>query len=249
MANIAMACQAIFWQLPPFTAMAVCAMNMAMDDLEPELARIRERLTALRNARKLSMEALGSLIGTDASTVNKLEKGKLRISDVWIVKLAKALGVSAAALFTDSPQGKTEGSADLRHDLPIRGTAAGRHLRGGDFSLEKPVGQTWRPPNLRSAEDAYAFIVARSSMEPEFHDGALHIANPGRPAAPGDPVVVLTRFRPDGPVEATLGRLVEESETRVAVEKRQPPGSVTEFVPGTVIRVDRVLTSNEVFGV
>lgn len=43
----------------------------------------------------MSMAALGELLGTDASTVNKLEKGHMQMTERWIVAVAQALGVTA----------------------------------------------------------------------------------------------------------------------------------------------------------
>lgn len=55
-------------------------------------------LRAIRRARDLTLEQLGELIGTDASTVNKLEKGSMRLTDKWLLPLCKALDVSADQL-------------------------------------------------------------------------------------------------------------------------------------------------------
>jgi phage repressor protein C with HTH and peptisase S24 domain len=67
------------------------------------------------------MAALAEQIGTDASTVNKLEKGRMQLTERWLVEIANALGVSP-------------------NDLLIR-EAPTSSDRGFDFVAETPAGE------------------------------------------------------------------------------------------------------------
>jgi len=59
------------------------------------------RIKEFRKAMRLSQEALAHRIGTTRSQLVKLERGERRLSDVWLEKLAPALGVSQGALLGD----------------------------------------------------------------------------------------------------------------------------------------------------
>ncbi|MCG6115071.1 MAG: helix-turn-helix domain-containing protein [Mesorhizobium sp.] len=62
-------------------------------------------LRALRRSRELTLEQLGEMIGTDASTVNKLEKSSMRLTDKWLAPLSKALGASIDEILASPDEG------------------------------------------------------------------------------------------------------------------------------------------------
>lgn len=80
--------------------MAKSAICWAMIKTEenPQPNNIR----ALRRAQELSMATLGTKVGTDASTINKLEKGHMQLTERWLVPLASALGVSVDDILVSS---------------------------------------------------------------------------------------------------------------------------------------------------
>lgn len=211
--------------------------------LKDILARIDQRLEftglsesgAAKNAG-LSADAIRNI----RRAVNKGEDRR-GVSTNTIAALAPVLKTTTAWLL----EGDTDSAA---RDLPIRGTAEGRHLRGGAFSVDEPLmGYTWRPPVLVGAAQAYAFYVGKTSMEPEFREGQLYVAMPGRPVKQGDAVVVVTRAA-DG-TQANIGRLVSQDEAEIVIVKRQPERSTTRIPLAQVVSVDRVLDNNEIFGV
>ncbi|MDE4910359.1 helix-turn-helix domain-containing protein [Methylobacterium sp. 092160098-2] len=57
-------------------------------------------LARLRQDRGWSQDYLAGLMGTTRNQLAKLEGGSRRLSDVWIERAAKALGVDAGALVT-----------------------------------------------------------------------------------------------------------------------------------------------------
>jgi transcriptional regulator with XRE-family HTH domain len=66
------------------------------------LKRFGDRVRALRKERGLSQERLALEAGLDRTYVGGVERGERNISLANIGKLAKALGISIAKLFTEA---------------------------------------------------------------------------------------------------------------------------------------------------
>lgn len=62
------------------------------------------RIKKLRKAKGLTLEQLGSIMGTTGATVQRLENSKRKMSDKWMLKLKDALDVSIAELL-EEPEG------------------------------------------------------------------------------------------------------------------------------------------------
>ncbi|MES2015543.1 MAG: XRE family transcriptional regulator [Pseudomonadota bacterium] len=60
------------------------------------------RVSALREAQKLSLDALATLSGVSRSNISLIERGQSSASATVLDKLAAALGVSLSSLFEDS---------------------------------------------------------------------------------------------------------------------------------------------------
>lgn len=71
------------------------------------------RIRELREGRGLSMDKLARLANTSAPQINKLEKGERRLTQDWMVRIGRALGVSPAELIA------------AKGALPARAAAAG----------------------------------------------------------------------------------------------------------------------------
>jgi transcriptional regulator with XRE-family HTH domain len=72
---------------------------------------MRNNILKLRNERGLSQQKLADLVGTSGPQINRLEKGERRLSQDWMVKLAKALGVAPADLISDGKVKATPSAA------------------------------------------------------------------------------------------------------------------------------------------
>lgn len=70
--------------------------------------RIRELRLAVK-PKKLSQEALGNLVGTSKMTISDLEGGKMSLTQDYMRRIARALGVMPADLLPprDNPDGLT----------------------------------------------------------------------------------------------------------------------------------------------
>ncbi|OED44984.1 hypothetical protein AB832_01650 [Flavobacteriaceae bacterium (ex Bugula neritina AB1)] len=84
------------------TFIAVLSNNM---DISKNIKRIRE-------AKKLSQKEVISAIGMGAAQYSRIENGKTDPSVSTLVKIAKAMGVSMAELFTDKDVLKDINSID-----------------------------------------------------------------------------------------------------------------------------------------
>lgn len=57
--------------------------------------KIPSTLRALRSQRGLSMSAVSVLAGVDVAAISRIESGQARATPATVVKLARALGISA----------------------------------------------------------------------------------------------------------------------------------------------------------
>lgn len=62
---------------------------------------MENRLKLLRDAKGLTQEALGDLAGFSHSTIQRLEHGKIRMTEHHVTALARALGVDPVELIID----------------------------------------------------------------------------------------------------------------------------------------------------
>lgn len=69
------------------------------------------RIKYWRERRKLSMQKLADAVGTTPSTINKLEKGYMALTQEWMMRLAEALGIEQRDLLIE-PYGAGSGFED-----------------------------------------------------------------------------------------------------------------------------------------
>lgn len=60
------------------------------------------RIRELREARGLTLEQISERVETSVQQISRLERGDRRLTDEWMRKIARALGVPPAALLADS---------------------------------------------------------------------------------------------------------------------------------------------------
>lgn len=142
-------------------------------------------------------------------------------------------------------------SRDLARDVPVRGTALGSliddRFEGFDFFGSDPVDYVRRPPGLFSVRDAYAFFVNGDSMYPAHPHGVLRFANPHRPAAIGDTVVVQTKRWESDPGQGYIKVLRKRSASIITLEQFNPPATI-EIPVKYVVSVHKVPELNELYG-
>ncbi len=221
---------------------------------------LRDRIRNRLDETGMSPEEASRKAGLDKTYLRKLfERPASQPGAETLRKLADALDTTTAALLGEAkPQPivtDVRGAAvavppltAMPNDLPVRGTAAGSHLRGA-FELEPGI-VDWvrRPPALAGAANAYALYIEGTSMVPEHNPGDLRIVHPDRPPRIGDSVIVQVRISRDAAIEATIGHLLRRTERAVIIGKLNPKAEV-ELKRETVVAIHKVLTLNELFGV
>ena len=221
------------------------------------ISRIKQRLDELgKSVKSVSVEATGAtdtlrkiLDGTTKNpridTMRKVAAA-LGTTPEWLMGLE---GAAAPAISTDVRPANVPLPTrfDMPDDVPVRGTAAGSHLKGAFQFTSDAIDYVRRPPALMGARDIYALYVEGSSMEPQYFPGDLVYVHPHKPPRVGD-VIVVQAAVDDVNVEATLGVYLKRTEQFVVIQKRNPEAQV-QLKRERVKAIHKVLTTNELFGV
>lgn len=128
--------------------------------LDPSLLRVQKsdmanRLAHFRKKAGLSQEQLGKLLNSGRSTVAKLERGEIPLSDRWLDRLSVILKCSPADVLGD--------------EVPVVGQIGA----GGSVIFEDTGAQetTKRPPD--TAGELIGLEVVGESMLPKFDPGDI----------------------------------------------------------------------------
>lgn len=215
---------------------------------------MKNSIEKYRRAQKWSMERLGQAIGTDASTINKIEKGKINASAERMREIAAALGASVDDLLrADDDEGKpavrehAPRFQPAQQLIPVMGSAAGSLLQGAFQLTEGPIEYIEPPPALVNSTGIYALYVDGLSMEPMFRHGTKIVVSEYRPPRIGDAVVVQERRSDHGPILASLGILDTRNGDKVILRKLNPVGKV-EIQSDYVIAIHKVIDYSELLG-
>lgn len=160
------------------------------------------RIRELRLSAGLSQEELAERAGTKKAQISKLETGERRLTQDWMTRIARPLGVEPAELIAakgrvaapDTKKGDGERTlAVLEVDVRVTGGSGGAaHLDMADRS--EPVIAEWRLPSdmLRSQttappEGLRIIRVIGDSMAPMFNPGEKVLVDTGDrlPTPPG----------------------------------------------------------------
>jgi len=195
----------------------------------------KNNLKKFRLEKGWSLRTLGEAIGADPATIDKLEKGTMRLSDKYLVPLANALSVSASDLLANQniPQDKQTAQPKVitNQMIPVMGVAAGSALQGAMQITNGPIDYREKPRSLEHAQGVYALYVSGQSMEPMFRHGSLIIVSQYIPARIGNAVVVQ-EIR-DGSTYATIGILEPSSPSEIKLRKLNPSALIT--IPATQV--------------
>lgn len=198
----------------------------------------------------LSKEMLRKLLGNPEA----MPSGKN------LTALAKALEVTEQWLLTgdEAPQvvrsdvRPASAAYPMRHempnDVPVRGTAAGSHLRGAFQITSDTIDFVRRPPALMNVINLYSLYVEGTSMEPQYHPGDLVFVHPDKPPRLGDAVIIQCQIDAEGHSEATIGILSRRTAEKITIRKHNPAAEI-DLPRETVVTIHKVLTNNELFGI
>jgi transcriptional regulator with XRE-family HTH domain len=80
---------------------------------------IAQRIRALRKAHELTLDRLSELSGVSRSTISSIEREETSPTAAVLNKLADALGVSLAALFSDEARDATQSPISRLAQQPV----------------------------------------------------------------------------------------------------------------------------------
>lgn len=220
-------------------------------------------LQAIRLERNMTMQELADLVGTDASTINKLEKGKTALRETWLRKLSQALDVSSDEILKLQPataitprQGRATVQPPRRAErepagyvgsglIPLYGFAAGS-LAGEAHILTDVIDEVPAPPALRHVRDAYVLLTRNESMSPRYMPNEPLYIHPHQSVRPGDHVVIQVQMHEGGPIETWIKRFDTETADEIIVSQYNPPSRII-YKKQYVKAVHRVLPPGELF--
>jgi hypothetical protein len=134
--------------------------------------------------------------------------------------------------------------AELKKDLPVRATAAGKVVNG--FLLKESVEETVRrPPALEGVVGAYAIRVIGQSMSPLHKPRDLCIIHPHLPYSRGDSVIIQTKIREGAAIESYVKTFVSETDNEIVVTQLSPAATI-RFPREHVLSIHKVLTMNDI---
>lgn len=208
-----------------------------------QLITLGSRIALAARSFPGGQKGLAAEIGVHRNTLSSWISGKTSPTAKQLEALAKATGQAPGSFAAGSADGDARGD---RNDIPILGTAAGS-VAGSIAVSETVVDWAPRPVGLAHARDAYALFVSGSSMEPRYRPGELIFVYPGRPAVPGDIVVIQTQRYQGGHVVAYVKELVRRTEKAIVARQYNKPAEI-EFTHDSITAVHRVMTVNELMG-
>lgn len=237
----------------------------------PTMTNIGHRIKAARARAGVTQQWLATRVGVSRAAVAQWE----RETDPTvpehdrILKVAEALGVSAAFLITGegedgplldaSPARRADAApfdpvpmpapAELRPGLPVYGVAACHNSHGHEaFEMQgEVIDRVKYPPALTNVPGAYAIYATGDSMEPRYFAGELVYVHPGKPPTPGSFVVV--QLHPDhegGPIRAMIKRLVRRSPSKVTLAQYNPQEEF-DLQWDEIRAIHRILNGEELF--
>lgn len=135
--------------------------------------------------------------------------------------------------------------SEMPKDLPVLGTVSGGS--GGVFMANEAIDYARRHPALNGRTDVFGLYVEDVSVSPAFNPGDLVLVE-GKPPRGGDHVVVEYKDGPHDEPKAILKKLKAMTPSVVRLEQYNPP-KVIEIKRAHIIRMRRVLTMMDLFGV
>ena len=146
-----------------------------------------EKIKTLRIQRKMSQETLAKLTGySDRSTIAKIEKGKIDLSENKIIIFAQALGTTPAYLMGWIEEDNNKETNALK--IPVLGSvAAGIPISAVEDILDyEEVPISWQ-----NQGEFFALRIKGDSMESDINDGDTVIVKQQSDANSGDTVIAL----------------------------------------------------------
>ncbi|WGZ53139.1 S24 family peptidase [Providencia alcalifaciens] len=153
--------------------------------------KIGTRIREIRKSKGMTILELATAIGSDVGNISRLETNKQGYSENTLVKIASALGVTVADLFTENPvqQNEIEYIGEIPSGLvQVRGEA----ILGVDGAVDMMEEHNGWLKIYSDDKDAYGLKVKGDSMWPRIQSGEYVVIEPNTNIRAGDEVFVRT---------------------------------------------------------
>ncbi|QPC43507.1 helix-turn-helix transcriptional regulator [Kaustia mangrovi] len=169
-------------------------------------------------------------------------RGSPPITKQEVMALAGVSGDAEEAAMAHEPNARIGGPAPPydRNAVPVYGRARGGDDGRYEFNGEV-IGWEPRPAHLRGVPGVYAVYIDGESMYPRYKPGETVVAQPGKPVAKGDDVII--QLAPDSEDESPFGfvkEFVKYTPTKIILSQFNPPRQI-EFERDKVISVHRIV--------
>lgn len=153
--------------------------------------KIGTRIRELRKKKGLTILQLATAVNSDVGNISRLERNKQGYTENTLVKIAEALGVSVADLFTEKPPKQDE--IEFIGKVPsgmvqVRGEA----FLGVDGAVDMIEAHNGWLKIYSDDKDAYGLKVKGDSMWPRIQSGEFVVVEPNTTVRSGDEVFVRT---------------------------------------------------------
>lgn len=153
--------------------------------------KIGTRIREIRKSKGMTILELATAIGSDVGNISRLETNKQGYSENTLVKIASALGVTVADLFTEDPVKPDE--IEYIGEMPS-GTVKviGEAVLGIDGAVDMMEEHNGWLKIYSDDKDAYGLKVKGDSMWPRIQSGEYVVVEPNTSVRTGDEVFVRT---------------------------------------------------------
>ncbi|NIA76311.1 helix-turn-helix transcriptional regulator [Providencia rettgeri] len=153
--------------------------------------KIGTRIREIRKSKGMTILELATAIGSDVGNISRLETNKQGYSENTLVKIASALGVTVADLFTEDPAKPDE--IEYIGEMPS-GTVKviGEAILGIDGAVDMMEEHNGWLKIYSDDKDAYGLKVKGDSMWPRIQSGEYVVVEPNTSVRSGDEVFVRT---------------------------------------------------------
>lgn len=153
--------------------------------------KIGTRIREIRKSKGMTILELATAIGSDVGNISRLETNKQGYSENTLVKIASALGVTVADLFTEDPVKPDK--IEYIGEMPS-GTVKviGEAVLGIDGAVDMMEEHNGWLKIYSDDKDAYGLKVKGDSMWPRIQSGEYVVVEPNTSIRSGDEVFVRT---------------------------------------------------------
>ncbi|MFG0743759.1 XRE family transcriptional regulator [Providencia sp. TYF-12] len=153
--------------------------------------KIGTRIREIRKSKGMTILELATAIGSDVGNISRLETNKQGYSENTLVKIASALGVTVADLFTEDPVKPDE--IEYIGEMPSGIVKViGEAILGIDGAVDMMEEHNGWLKIYSDDKDAYGLKVKGDSMWPRIQSGEYVVVEPNTGVRPGDEVFVRT---------------------------------------------------------